>query len=206
MYRARVDAIAALEQVRVPGRTALAEVVAQGYHKLLAYKDEYEVARLYTDGTFKHRVESQFDHVRSMDFHLAPPMLSRLWKDKATGHPRKVRLPGWLMMPVFQILAKGKRLRGSAWDVFGYAAERRLERQMIGDYERLLDEIARRLSPATYDTALALAGLPLEIKGFGHIKHASHETVRRREKVLLATLRAPPPPGVNIAAQQRAIA
>ncbi len=206
VYRARVDNIAALEQLHAPGRTALAEVVAQAYHKLLAYKDEYEVARLYTDGDFLHHVETQFDGVRGMDFHLAPPLLSRIWKDKVTGHPRKVRLPGWLMMPAFRLLAGGRRLRGTTWDVFGYAGERRLEREMIADYERHLDEIAQRLSPATYDTAVALAGLPLEIKGFGHVKQANHEKVLIRAKVLLTKLHTPSPPSKATPREQRATA
>ena len=139
-----------------------------------------------------------------MDFHLAPPFLSRFWKDKVTGHPRKVRLPGWLMMPAFGVLARLKGLRGSGLDVFGYSAERRRERAMIADYERVLDEIAKLLSPATYETAVTLAGLPLEVKGFGHVKQANHDKVLIREKTLLAKLRAPMPPGKPSSLEQRA--
>ncbi len=193
-YRLRVEAIAALEKTHMPGRTALAEAVAKAYHKLLAYKDEYEVARLYTDGAFAARVAEQFDGVRSVDFHLAPPLLARFWKDKVTGHPRKVRLPGWLVMPLFRVLARAKGLRGGRLDLFGYAAERRRERQAIADYERALDEIGAHLSPATYDTAVALAALPLEVKGFGHVKQASHDKAAIRERTLLAKLRAPANP------------
>jgi indolepyruvate ferredoxin oxidoreductase len=100
---------------------------------------------------------------------------------------------GRWMLPIFRLLAKGKRLRGTAWDLFGYTHERRLERQMIADYERLLDEIAERLSPATHHTAIALASLPLEIKGFGHIKERNYKLAKGREATLLAELRSPTP-------------
>lgn len=197
-YRGKVSAIAALEKEKAPGRTGLSEAVAQAYHKLLAYKDEYEVARLYTDGTFERQIAEQFDGVTRIEFHLAPPFLAWFHKDKLTGHPRKVRLGGW-MLPVFRLMAKGKRLRGTAWDVFGYAAERRRERQMIADYEAVLAEITTRLSQATYGTALALASLPMDIKGFGHIKHANWEAAKKREAELLAELRNPTP--VKVAAE-----
>ena len=130
---------------RRPAAAGLAEAVARGYYKLLAYKDEYEVARLYASPAFEKALGEQFESRRKLEFHLAPPLLAR--RDKATGEPRKMRFGAW-MLPVFRLLAKGKRLRGTAWDVFGYSAERKLERQMIADYERLLDEIAQRLTPA----------------------------------------------------------
>ncbi|HXF55859.1 MAG TPA: indolepyruvate ferredoxin oxidoreductase family protein [Hyphomicrobiaceae bacterium] len=197
-YRARVRAIAQLEAARTPGATGLAWAVAGAYHKLLAYKDEYEVARLFTDGSFAGRVESQFEGVRRMQFHLAPPFLSRFYKDKLTGAPRKIAVGGWIL-PIFRLLARGKALRGTRWDVFGYSAERRLERQMIADYERLLDEIERRLSPATHRVAVALARLPEDVKGFGHVKQASWTKAKKRESFLLAELRKPAP--VKVAAE-----
>jgi len=98
---------------------------------------------------------------------------------------------GAWMLPAFRLLARGRRFRGTALDVFGYTAERRLERQMIADYERMLDEIATRLSPETHGVAVALARLPEDIKGFGHVKHANYETVGRRRDALLARLRDP---------------
>ena len=192
-YRERVMAVARLEAERTPGMSGIALAVAESYHKLLAIKDEYEVARLYTDGTFAREVADRFEGVRSMEFHLAPPLLSWAFKDKVTGHPRKIALPGWLMMPAFRGLARLKGLRGSALDLFGRTAERRLERQLIADYEAVLDEIAARLTPATQATALALAALPMEIKGFGHVKLANYETVKPRQAELLARLRAPAP-------------
>ena len=105
------------------------------------------------------------------------------------------------MLPVFRLLARGKALRGTAWDLFGYTRERKLERLAIADYERLLDEIAERLSPATHHTAIALASLPLEIKGFGHIKERNHKLAKDREATLLAELRSPSPPTLLKAAE-----
>jgi indolepyruvate ferredoxin oxidoreductase len=109
-----------------------------------------------------------------------------------TGHPRKISLGAW-MMPVFRFLAKGKKLRGTRWDLFGMTAERRLERQMILDYEVVLGEIERRLSKETHAAAIALARLPEEIRGYGHVKLANYEKARRKEASLLAMLRDPKP-------------
>jgi indolepyruvate ferredoxin oxidoreductase len=189
-YRARIAAIAEAERAKAPGRTGLAEAVAWSYHKLLAYKDEYEVARLFTDPTFERALSEQFEARGRLQFHLAPPLLAR--RDKRTGEPRKMTFGRW-MLPVFRLLAKGKRLRGTAWDLFGYTRERRLERQSVADYEALLDEIAGRLSPATHTTAVALATLPLEVKGFGHIKERNYKAAKAREATLLAELRSPSP-------------
>src|SRR5262249_45432782 len=152
---------AELERTRTAGRAGLAEAVARGYFKLLAYKDEYEVARLFSDKAFGEALRAEFEDYRKLAFHLAPPLLAP--RDRATGVPRKMRFGAW-MLPLFRLLAKGKRLRGSALDIFGYSAERRLERQMIADYETLLEEIGERLSAATHATAVALAALHLDIK------------------------------------------
>jgi indolepyruvate ferredoxin oxidoreductase len=187
-YRARVAAIAEAERSKVPGRKGLAEAVAKGYFKLLAYKDEYEVARLFADESFERALSDQFESRGKLEFHLAPPLLAR--RDKLTGEPRKMKFGPW-MLPVFRLLAKGKSLRGTAWDVFGYTRERKLERQMIADYERLLEEIAERLTPTTHATAVALAGLPLDVKGFGHVKERNYKTAKAREAALVAELRNP---------------
>jgi indolepyruvate ferredoxin oxidoreductase len=187
-YKAQVARIAEVERKQMPGRTALAEAVARGYFKLLAYKDEYEVARLFTAPAFEAALNEQFEARGKLEFHLAPPLLAR--RDKATGEPRKMRFGRWIL-PAFRLLARGKSLRGSMWDVFGYTAERKLERQMIADYEKLLDELAGRLSPQTHATAVALAALPLDVKGFGHIKLRNHKAARTRQDALLAELRNP---------------
>ncbi|MGE0629070.1 MAG: indolepyruvate ferredoxin oxidoreductase family protein [Hyphomicrobiaceae bacterium] len=192
-YRSRVARIAEIEARKLPGRSGLAEAVAQAYYKLLAYKDEYEVARLHTDGRMAREIAEQFEGVEGIDYHLAPPLLSRVFRDKVTGHPRKIRVPGWLVTPVFRLLVRAKGLRGTRWDPFGYSRERRMERQMIADYECMLDEIAERLSPETHAIAVALAALPLDVKGFGHVKLAGHQQALERQQALLASLRSPDP-------------
>jgi indolepyruvate ferredoxin oxidoreductase len=197
-YRQRIARIAEVERAKAPGRTGLAEAAARGYYKLLAYKDEYEVARLYASPEFEKALGEQFEARRKLEFHLAPPLLAR--RDKATGEPRKIRFGAW-MLPVFRLLAKGKGLRGTAFDIFGYSAERKLERKMIADYEALLDEIAERLSPATHRSAVALAGLALDIKGFGHIKERNYKAAKVKETRLLAELRNPSPPTALKAAE-----
>ena len=189
-YRAKVAWIGSLEKEKAQGSSGLAEAVAHGYHKLLAYKDEYEVGRLYGDPEFQKALASQFDSVKRIEFYLAPPLLAR--RNKTTGEPRKMRFGSW-MLPVFRVLAKGKRLRGTRWDLFGYTSERKLERRMIADYEALLDTIAARLSRETHGVAVALANLPEDIKGFGHVKHANYLKAKKREAELLAALNEPSP-------------
>jgi len=186
-YRDRVMRIADIERRMVTGQTSLAETVARAYHKLLAVKDEYEVARLFTDGRFEADIARHFDGIRRMTFHMAPPMLAS--RDKSTGHPRKIRLAGWWAMPALSLLARLKRWRGTWADVFGYSAERRAERAAITDYEHLLDELAERLTPETHASAVALAALPLEVTGFGHVKAASRRRVKGKERALLDELR-----------------
>ena len=109
----------AAEALKVPGQTALAEAVARYLFKLMAYKDEYEVARLYTDTSFVERVKASFDGDLRLEFHLAPPLLAR--KDKATGEPKKMSFGPW-MLTAFRVLAKFKFLRGTPLDIFGYSA------------------------------------------------------------------------------------
>ncbi|MGE0767336.1 MAG: indolepyruvate ferredoxin oxidoreductase family protein [Hyphomicrobiaceae bacterium] len=191
-FRARVERIAALEKDKVPGRSGLADAVARGYFKLLSYKDEYEVARLYTDGRFEKALTEAFDGKQRLEFHLAPPVISWLNRDKVTGEPRKMTFGPWVM-PVLRFLARHKAKRGTWMDIFGYSAERRLERQMIRDYEADLDEIERRLAADGHRAAVALASLPEEIRGFGHVKHRNYEAAMKKRETLLAMLRDPKP-------------
>ena len=124
-----------MEAEKAPGQCGLAEAVARYLFKLMAYKDEYEVARLYADTSFLDRVKSSFDGDRlSFEFHLAPPLLAR--RDPATGEPRKMSFGPWILT-VFRLLAKLKFLRGTAFDLFGYTKDRRTERRLIADYEYL---------------------------------------------------------------------
>jgi indolepyruvate ferredoxin oxidoreductase len=188
-YQALVDKVAAAERARMPGSDALARAVARNYAKLLAYKDEYEVARLYTDGSFRDRLAQQFDGDFGLKVHLAPPLWAK--RDPATGHLKKQAYGGWVLR-AFGLLAKLKFLRGTALDPFGRTAERREERRLIGEYEALVAEIIAHLSPANHAAAVALASLPETIRGFGHVKDASIAKAAARRLELLAAFRNPP--------------
>src|SRR5207248_10187284 len=146
---------------------ALPRAVAINYAKLLAYKDEYEVARLYTDGKFEKQLRDQFDGDFKISFNLAPPLLGG-GKD-ALGRPRKRAFGAW-MMPVFRLLAKMRALRGTALDIFGYSADRRLERDLIAGYEKDVATVLGLLSPLTLDTAVELLSLPDRIRRYGPVK------------------------------------
>ncbi len=162
----------------------LQEAVAKGYHKLLSYKDEYEVARLHLETMDKARVE--FDGDFRPTFHLAPPLLTGKGSD---GRPRKRAFGPWIL-PVFRVLAGMKRLRGTPLDLFGLTAERRMERALIAQYEADMDEILPKVGPETLDIAVALAELPLQIKGFGPVKAANEQAAAKRREELLAAFRA----------------
>ncbi len=155
----------------------------------MAYKDEYEVARLYSESDFLTRVAEQFEGPYELRLHLAPPLLAD--RDPATGHLKK-RVYGPWMLGAFRLLAKFRGLRGTALDPFGRTPERRAERQLVADYEAVLDEIMRELSPANHMAAVELAALPQEICGFGHVKEANLRQAKAREAALLARFRAPP--------------
>jgi indolepyruvate ferredoxin oxidoreductase len=136
----------------------------------MAYKDEYEVARLHTDPAFLAELAVQFPHGYSVKYNLAPPLLAE--RDPQTGHLQKKQYGPW-MGKAFQKLAGFKSLRGGALDVFGKTEERQMERQLIADYIQTLDEIAARLTPANHAAAVALASVPDEIRGYGHVKEKS---------------------------------
>ncbi len=189
-YTALVDKVKAAEAARAPGATGLAEAVARHYAKLLAYKDEYEVARLYTDGRFLQQVRNQFEGDYKLKFHLAPPLMAD--RDPRTGHLQKSPF-GPHMMMAFAALKRLKFLRGTRLDPFGRTAERRMERQLIAEYEGLVEEILGKLSPLNHGLAVQLAGLPDEIRGFGHVKDAHLAKVRTKWAALLATFRNPEP-------------
>jgi indolepyruvate ferredoxin oxidoreductase len=189
-YATLVKRIADAEASKAAGKRGLAEAAAKGLYKLMAYKDEYEVARLYTSPTFKEALSAQFSEHKRLEFHLAPPLLAK--KDKTSGEPRKMVFGPW-MLKAFGVLAGMKGLRGGALDVFGYTAERRLERKMIADYEVLLGEVADKLTPANHRVAVQLAANALDIKGFGHIKLKNYDIAKKKEAALLAEFRSPTP-------------
>ena len=183
-----VERVRRVEAERARGRTELTEAVARYYFKLLAYKDEYEVARLYTSGEFLAQLRRQFEGQPKLKIHLAPPLVAQ--RDPATGRPRKRAYGPW-MLTAMRHLARCKRLRGTPFDPFGYSAERRLERRLIAEYEAVLDEVLQQLSSANHEIALELARLPEQIRGFGHVKERHLVAAKERESELLAALRAP---------------
>jgi indolepyruvate ferredoxin oxidoreductase len=190
-YAAGVRQIREAETARVPGSTALTEAAARALFKLMAYKDEYEIARLYADTEFRTRIADRFEGDYRLHFHLAPPLLAD--RDPATGHLQKRTYGPW-MLAAFRLLARLRGLRGTPFDIFGRTAERRTERRLISEYEAVLGEIATGLSPQNHAITLELAALPLEIRGFGHVKETNLRRAKTKEADLLARFRATPPP------------
>ena len=188
-YSKLVEKVAQVERAKIAASTALTEAVAQSFFKLMSYKDEYEVARLFANGVFEQKLAQRFDGDFSLTFHMAPPLLGR--RD-AAGHPQKMTFGPW-MMTAMRILARFKRLRGGKFDMFGRTAERRMERRLIEDYDETISGLLGDLTPENHATAVAIAMLPQTIRGFGHVKAASvamTETERRR---LFSELRSPAP-------------
>jgi indolepyruvate ferredoxin oxidoreductase len=187
-YRELVERVRAVESARVPGRDELTEAVARHWFKLLAYKDEYEVARLYTDGTFRAQLERQFAGRPRLKIHLAPPFFAA--RDPATGQLRKKAYGPW-MLRAMALLARGRRLRGTIFDPFGRSAERRAERRLIADYRALVEELLAGLTLDNHGLAVEIARIPEQIRGYGHVKQRHLEAAKQREAELLALFRAP---------------
>lgn len=166
-----------------PGSQRLTMAVARHYFQLLAYKDEYEVARLYSDGRFRSQLLQEFEGNWKLKFHLAPPLLSR--KDKLSGLPRKGTYGSW-MIPAFKYLAKLKFLRGTIMDIFGYTEERKMERRLIVDYERRIGMILARLDKANHGLAVDIAESPAVVRGFGHVKQRNVALYQKHVDELLA--------------------
>jgi indolepyruvate ferredoxin oxidoreductase len=187
-YQRWVDRAKGAEAARAPGKSGLAEAVARYLFKLMAYKDEYEVARLYCDDAFVRQVSSELGGERlRLHLHLAPPLLAR--KDKDTGEPKKMTFGPWIFS-VLRVLARLKFLRGTLFDPFGYSAERKTERQLIRDYEAMLEEILAKLNSDNHHVAVGLAAIPEKIRGFGHVKMRHLQTAKADEAALLDQLRA----------------
>ena len=174
-YIETIARVQASEQARLPGSTALTEAVARGLHKLTAYKDEYEVARLHVEGARSRPRGTK------VTFHLHPPLL------RALGMRRKLKLGAWFLL-VLQVLRHGRRLRGTAFDLFGYTRVRRVERSLPGEYLLLVDRALECLSPDTLATAIEIAELPELVRGYEAIKLAGVERFRTRANELLAQL------------------
>jgi indolepyruvate ferredoxin oxidoreductase len=173
-YVSLVQRVRDAESAAAPG-DHLSRTVARAYFRLLSYKDEYEVARLHTQPKFLHSIREEFGGNAKLRFHLAPPLFAR--KKDARGRPLKKQFGGWIL-PVFRILARMRRLRGTAFDPFGYTAERRMERELIKKFEQLLDEALPGLTAANRGEITARAGEFLEIRGFGPVKEAAVENMR----------------------------
>ena len=188
-YRALVERTRAAEAAKAPGRCGLTEAVARYLFKLMAYKDEYEVARLYSDGSFLRQVRNEVEgETLRLHVHLAPPLIAR--KDK-NGVLKKMTFGPWIF-PVFGVLAKLKFLRGTPLDIFGYTEERRTERALIRDYEAMLDEVLEKLTPENHAIAVGLAAIPEKIRGFGHVKMRNLASAKAEEAALFARFRTEP--------------
>jgi indolepyruvate ferredoxin oxidoreductase len=196
-YRTLVERAKAAEADKAHGKSGLAEAAARYLFKLMAYKDEYEVARLYTDGSFLAQVKNEVDgdNLR-LEFHLAPPLLAR--RDPQTGKPRKMTFGPW-MLSAFRVLAKLKFLRGTPFDPFGRSTERRTERALIREYETVLEELLAKLTPQNHHLAVALASIPEKIRGFGHVKAWHLQSAKAEEAALLEQFRAGPAPALKAA-------
>jgi indolepyruvate ferredoxin oxidoreductase len=166
-FLARIEKIRAAEAPL--GSAALTRAAAVSLYKLMAYKDEYEVARLYTDGRFGAYRADTFKGGKAKVW-LAPPLLAPKGPD---GKPKKIAFGGWVLDTAFPVLAKLKGLRGSALDIFGLTEERKMERGLIRDFEADLDRLAVELTPERLPLAVQLAAVPQQIRGFGHVKDAS---------------------------------
>jgi len=192
-YRKLVERVRVAEAQKIrasEGKFPLTEAVARYYFKLMAYKDEYEVARLYSDTAFARKVEGMFEGGYKLKFHLAPPIFNK--PDPRTGEARKSEFGPW-MMAAFRVLAKLKRLRGTPFDVFGASTERKGERRLIGEYEATVAELLEHLDGENRKLAVEIASVPEHIRGFGHVKRRHLDEAKRKEVALLTAFRASRP-------------
>ncbi|MBT7663976.1 MAG: hypothetical protein HN608_03585 [Rhodospirillaceae bacterium] len=187
-YESFVRQVEAAEQTKGKGMSGLTEAVAQNLFKLMAYKDEYEVARLYTDTAFQTSLEKQFEGDLKLTFHLAPPLLSR--RDPDSGELIKREYGPWIMT-AFKYLAKMKGLRGGTFDIFGRTDERRAERAAIPAYRGVMEEVIASLNPDNHALALAIANIPARIRGYGHIKERNQKAAAAEQTALLEAWRNP---------------
>ena len=194
-YADLVARVRSVESRVVPGSTKLAEAVARHDFKLRAIKDEYEVARLYTQTDFTERVAAQFEGDYRLVFHLAPPLVAR--PDTPGGVAAKKSYGPW-MLKAMRVLARMRGLRGGFLDVFGRTDERRMERRLLAEYEAVVDEILGRLAPHNHETAIEIAAIPEHIRGYGHVKERHVKDAKARETVLLSKFRETPAPAARV--------
>jgi len=187
-YRKLVQRVEQAEKDSAAGMQGLALAAARYYYKLLAIKDEFEVARLYTDGSFAEQLAETFTGDYQLRFHLAPPLLAK--RDKQSGELQKREFGSW-MMPLLKVTAALRGLRGTPLDIFGYTAERKQERQLIKDYQQLVAEVIGGLHHDNHPLAVELLSLPEQIRGYGHVKEANLEQVKERWQQLIESWRFP---------------
>ncbi|MEM8988107.1 MAG: indolepyruvate ferredoxin oxidoreductase family protein [Pseudomonadota bacterium] len=195
-YRALVAQAVEVDRRLNGAPGAFAEAVARYYYKVLAYKDEYEVARLYSDKAYWDKLSRQFDDVKNIKVYLAPPLLSR--PDPQTGEPKKMTFGPWIFT-AFRLMAKLKGLRGTPFDLFGKTAERKMERALIGQYERDVERLIAELTPDVYDAGVAIASVPDDIRGFGPVKERNVEKAREARAALWRDFAAAPSPKLEAA-------
>ncbi len=190
-YQAFVEKVRAAEArvfegaAGASGKTTLTESVARYLFKLMAYKDEYEVARLHTDPVFLDKINGMFEGDFKLNYHMAPPLIA---KKNAKGELIKQPF-GPAMMTAFKLLARLKGLRGGAFDIFGRTEERKTERALIGEYRASIEEVLKSLSPTNHATAVEIARIPEQIKGFGHVKERHLKAARQAWSGLMAAWR-----------------
>ena len=189
-YRKTLATIIAAEQ-KVAGQPgALSEAAAKNLYHLMAIKDEYEVARLYSGAGFKAQLKETFSDYRAIRVHLAPPLLAK--RDPVSGEPRKTAFGAWILK-IFPLLAAMKILRGTAFDVFGHTEERKRERQWLSDYEAMLEEVAVHLTAENINQAITLLAVPQDIKGFGHVREKAMKAAALRVSALKEAFVSPAP-------------
>ena len=187
-YRQLVEQAINMEKEVTSNRRGFSEAVARSYFKLLAYKDEYEVARLFTEPRFIEGIEERFEGDFRLEFNLAPAWLSR--PDKTVGLIQKKRFGPWILR-AFRLLARCKGMRGTVFDPFGYTRDRKLERRLIMDFENNVTKLLAGLCQDNYETATAIAKLPQRIRGFGHIKQANADSISSEQNKLWESLNNP---------------
>jgi indolepyruvate ferredoxin oxidoreductase len=186
-YRAAITKIRTLEENTITGSEKLSLAVAKNYFKLLAIKDEFEVARLYTDGRFEKKLAEQFEGDYKLKFHMAPPIIAR---KNSKGELQKMEIGGW-MFHVLKLTAKMRFLRGTWFDFMGKSDERKMERRLITDYEELMAIFENDLRPDNLDKAAELARIPQDIRGYGHVKEKSVKLMDIKRKNMIDEFKAP---------------
>ena len=187
-YLTLIEQARKAETNNAAGMAGFAEAVARYGYKLMAYKDEYEVARLYAAPEFRRKLDAQFEGKYKLQFNMSPPLIAPV--DKVTGKPRKMQFGAWMLL-LLRLLAKLKFLRGTPLDLFGYTAERRMERRLISDYESIIETLSADLNHENHALAVEIARIPELIRGYGYVKEEHLAGALAKQKDLMALWRSP---------------